>query len=263
MAVAQAERGVRPNNLPQNGRKPLYYEGLAGPEFAWFITSPVYRGIGVPLGDGSPVMAIPGLFGSDAYLVWTKDWLTRIGYHDYSSGISIANVDPDRHIDKTTGILEEIVERTGRKSYLIGHSLGGIYAKMIALSRPDLVRGIIALGSPFKGDPDKSVDPFIIGAGRRIIPQLRNPDQLKKRREELSKPLMQGIRLTSLYTKADGVIDWHSCIDTDPQAQNIEVPGTHTGLIWNPRVYEHIAHILASVPEKKLSTSLSSLGFAA
>ena len=35
---------------------------------------------------------------------------------------------------------------------LVGHSLGGIYAREIARAAPELVRSVITVGSPFAGD---------------------------------------------------------------------------------------------------------------
>ena len=40
--------------------------------------------------------------------------------------------------------------QTGRKVSLVGWSLGGIYARDLALQMPDMVRSVITLGSPFR-----------------------------------------------------------------------------------------------------------------
>ena len=48
--------------------------------------------------------------------------------------------------------LEEIHQRSGRTVSLVGHSLGGIYAREIARAAPELVRSVITVGSPFAGD---------------------------------------------------------------------------------------------------------------
>ena len=46
----------------------------------------------------------------------------------------------------------EIHAATGRKVSLVGWSLGGIYARDLALHAPDMVRYVVTLGSPFSGD---------------------------------------------------------------------------------------------------------------
>jgi|SRR3989344_4860414 len=245
MAVAQAERGVATGALHENGRKPLINEVRALGEFFNIQFHPIYYGIGVPHGDNSPVIPIPGLFSSDWHLIWQRSWLRRIGYQSYPSGINFANMYPDRHMREITGRIERIQRHTNRRVKLIGHSLGGIYAKLIALSRPDLIESIVTLGSPLNGNHDKSVDPIVLALGKTVIPLLRNPDEVGRRSRELSNRLPPGIGSTNIYSKGDGVVGWPSCIDPDPQATNIEVSGTHAGLIWNPQVYKHIATALA------------------
>ena len=54
----------------------------------------------------------------------------------------------------------------------------------------------------------------------------------------------EGVRQQAIYTKTDGVVDWRCCINDDPES-NIEVPGTHVGLAFNPRAYRQIAMFLA------------------
>ena len=41
---------------------------------------------------------------------------------------------------------------TGRKVSIVGWSLGGVYARDLALQAPELVRSVITLGSPFAND---------------------------------------------------------------------------------------------------------------
>ena len=50
---------------------------------------------------------------------------------------------------------------------------------------------------------------------------------------------------TSIYTKADGVVDWRCCLEDDDEA-NIEVRGTHVGLAFNAQVYRKVAEVLAA-----------------
>jgi pimeloyl-ACP methyl ester carboxylesterase len=51
-------------------------------------------------------------------------------------------------------VLRKANQKTGRKVILIGHSLGGIYARELALKSPDLVERDLARftreGSPWK-----------------------------------------------------------------------------------------------------------------
>lgn len=44
--------------------------------------------------------------------------------------------------------IETIAVKRGRKVTIVGHSLGGLMARGLAGRRPDLVDGIVTLGSP-------------------------------------------------------------------------------------------------------------------
>jgi hypothetical protein len=55
---------------------------------------------------------------------------------------------------------------------------------------------------------------------------------------------------TAIYTRADGIVDWRYCRTGDPKV-DVEVCGTHLGLIYNPTTYVRIAERLATVPRKR------------
>ena len=58
----------------------------------------------------------------------------------------------------------------------------------------------------------------------------------------------------AIYTKTDGVVDWRCCINDEPET-NLEVPGTHVGLAFNPQVYRHIANFLGKAQVKRRKTA--------
>ena len=39
---------------------------------------------------------------------------------------------------------------------------------------------------------------------------------------------------TCIYTKTDGIVEWHSCIDEGPLVECIEVDSSHCGIPLNP-----------------------------
>jgi hypothetical protein len=49
--------------------------------------------------------------------------------------------------------------------------------------------------------------------------------------------------LTSIYSKGDGVVRWENQIV--PEADCVEVTGSHVGLIFNRKAYRAIADALA------------------
>ena len=64
-----------------------WHEWLVGVELAFLRLSPLYWGYGVPHGDGSAVVLVPGFLGTDLYLTQFRNWLRRIGYEPFYSGI--------------------------------------------------------------------------------------------------------------------------------------------------------------------------------
>ena len=46
--------------------------------------------------------------------------------------------------------IAELHDTHGRRVTLIGQSLGGIYARLLARERPELIRQVITLGSPYR-----------------------------------------------------------------------------------------------------------------
>ena len=59
------------------------------------------------------------------------------------------------------------------------------------------------------------------------------------------------VRLTSIYSKGDGVVHWQSQVV--PHADCLEVTGSHVGLIFNRKVYRAVAVALA-LPELPATT---------
>jgi len=233
---------------------PLWREALLGIDWLSLRISAVYLGIGIPHGDNSGVVVIPGFMGSDQYLGDMYGWLGRIGYQPYLSGIG-RNADCPEVL---TMRLRETIDRahaeTGGKVHLVGHSLGGVIARGAATRWPHLVGSVTTMGSPFRG---VRVHPFVLQTAflvRGRIRQRRNGPSVMPNcySGECACEFVASVRQNfpaampklSLYTKTDGVVDWRCCINED--GTDVEVPGTHVGLAFNPQAYRHIANFLAA-----------------
>src|SRR5437879_3684374 len=130
----------------------LWTEALFGAEILILHATPVYYGLGVPRGDGSAVVIIPGFLGTDLYLTELHAWLGRIGYRPYFSGIGINAECPNLLIQRRLNqTIDQALAETGRKIHLIGHSLGGVIARSLAGQRPKDVASVITLAAPFPG----------------------------------------------------------------------------------------------------------------
>src|SRR5687767_9087540 len=140
---------------------PLWREGLMGLEAASLLRSPVWRGTGLSRGEGRPVLLIPGFLAGDNSLGLMTHWLRGLGYRTKSAGIR-ANIDCSASVtDALEARLECIYDKTGQRAAIIGQSRGGIIARALAVRRPDLVSGIVTMGSPTKSM--LQVHPVVLG----------------------------------------------------------------------------------------------------
>ncbi|MGD0435250.1 MAG: alpha/beta fold hydrolase [Bryobacteraceae bacterium] len=242
----------------------MWQEALFGVEVLLLRAAPAYYGFGVPRGDDSAVVVIPGFLGTDLYLMEMYAWLRRIGYRSYFSGIGLNAECPNLLIQrKLNATLDRARAETGRKIHLIGHSLGGIIARSAARQRPDEIASVITLGSPFRGNVVHSRvlraaemvrDNILQTHGPGVLPDCYTGRCTCNFLDSLKRDLPESITQTAVYTRSDGVVDWQYCI-TDNPALDFEVPGTHVGLAFNPIVYDIIAKRLAAAAEAGARTN--------
>jgi len=230
-------------------------EALFAVEAALLHAAPVYYGLGVPRGDHSAVVVIPGFLGTDIYLMEMFAWLRRIGYTPYFSGIGLnaecPNILIQRRLNDT---LARAKKETGGRIHLIGHSLGGIIARSVAAQRPSDIASVISLGSPFRGTVmHRSVlraaefvrDMIKQEHGDSVLPACYTGQCTCNFLGSLRRNLPVRIAQTAIYTKSDGVVDWRYCMTGNPNV-DVEVSGTHIGLAFNASVYSIMAERLAA-----------------
>jgi triacylglycerol lipase len=233
----------------------IWKEALFPADLLLLHSSPVYYGLGIPRGDGSAVVLVPGFLGTDAYLSQLHSWLGRIGYRPYFSGIGLNAECPNLLIQRR---LNESIDRaradTGRKIHLVGHSLGGVIARAVAGQRPDDIASVISLASPFRGTV---VHPTVLKAAetvRKHILEEHGPGVLPTCYtghctcaflSSLRRDIPVCVAQTAIYTRNDGITDWRYCM-TGVDGNDFEVAGTHIGLAFNASAYSIIARRLAS-----------------
>ena len=128
---------------------PIWKEALFAADLLLLHSSPVYYGLGIPRGDGSGVVLVPGFLGTDAYLSQLHSWLGRIGYRPYFSRIGWNAECPNLLIrQRLNESIDKALLETGAKIHLIGHSLGGIIGRAVADQRPNDIASVITLASP-------------------------------------------------------------------------------------------------------------------
>ena len=105
---------------------PILNEALFALDLVLLHAAPLYYGVGIPHGDGSAVVLIPGFLCPDVYLAPLHEWLRRIGYKPFFSGIGVNTECPNLLISRQlNATIDRAIAKSGRKIHLIGHSLGG------------------------------------------------------------------------------------------------------------------------------------------
>lgn len=255
--MASPEVGSHIPTVPQRTETSKHIPPLERELFGFLIElqllrlSPIYRGVGVEQGHGQPVMVIPGFLGSDLYLDPMNRWLTRCGYQTLPSHISNFGDSIGHNIESLLATIRKTHHDQGTKTILIGHSLGGEIAFYLQKTHPDLVGMTITLGSPLVGNPQDSTHPIVWNQFRNLVPEDPRAREMTSIIQD-NNHLPEDAKFFSIYTRQDGVIDWRACLH--PQATNIEVHGTHSGLAWNAEVFTVIAQLLAKscVPQKSM-----------
>jgi pimeloyl-ACP methyl ester carboxylesterase len=208
-----------------------------------------------------PVVLVPGFLAGDGTLGLMSRHLRGLGYRTYRS-LMRANVGcTSAASEALERRLESIATRRGRKVTVVGHSLGGLIARGLAGRRPDLVEGVITLGSPMlapgAAHPLLLLDLKLLtlvqraGLGRLMGEDCTSGQCARTSWEQSQVRLSREVAFTSVFSRRDGIIDWRSCLD--PQATAVEVTTSHLGMAFDPAVLDVVTATLAANRQARLS----------
>jgi pimeloyl-ACP methyl ester carboxylesterase len=236
---------------------PIWRERRIIEELAVLRRHPLSAGIGLPRGDGLPVFLIPGYLAGDPLFEPMARALRAAGYRPASSGVRLNVGCASAMFGPLEARLEALVARTGgQRAFVVGQSRGGGFAKWLGVRRPDLVAGVVTLGSPLL-DPLALnllmlVNVGLVGAlGTLGLPGLLSTSCLRPEGccapvwRELARPLPEDVPFASIYSRSDGVVDWRACLD--PHARHVQVESSHCGMLFNVEVMQAIGAELAAV----------------
>jgi pimeloyl-ACP methyl ester carboxylesterase len=149
--------------------------------------------------------------------------------------------------------VEAMHARYDRRVAVIGHSRGGHFARALAARRPDRVSHAISLGADLQQMIGISAPTrYAVAAARLGMRATRRARDQRCLALDCSCGFtrsftadfpVERVRMTSIYSKGDGVVLWRGCIV--PYADCVEVTGSHVGLIFNRKAYRAIAAALA------------------
>jgi pimeloyl-ACP methyl ester carboxylesterase len=244
---------------------PLWRESRVPIELAKLVRSPIYKGEGVPDAGGQSVLLIPGFLAGDDTLAFMTRWLRRTGHRTRKAGFR-SNIDCSAvTVERLEERVEAMAEAKGQKVAIIGQSRGGAIGKVIAVRRPDLVSGLITLGSPLVDPlgihPLVHMQVYAVGTlGTLGMPGFfkhtcKWGDCCKTFWEDLKAPVAPGVGFLSVYSRSDGVVKWKNCLD--PAATHLEVHTSHNGMAMHPETFRAVAGALAAFRGEKVDRPLT------
>ena len=239
MAAVSLEPATKSERIAPPSKLWLVLEARAvGELLTTLALRPLLRRL--PRGDGHPVLLLPGFLASDVSTRPLRAFLRDLGYWSHRWNLG-RNLGPQGDLERRlSDRLGEVYERHGRAVSLIGWSLGGVYARLLANREPERVRSVITLGAPFAIDTraNNSWRLYEWITGQRLDEIA--PDKLADVRRTPPVPT------TAIFSRTDGVTAWQSALQPEgPLAESIDVPGSHLGLGFNPLVFYAIADRLA------------------
>ncbi|KOV88294.1 alpha/beta fold hydrolase [Nocardia sp. NRRL S-836] len=215
------------------------------------VRHPVWRNADPGQGRGVGVVLAPGFGAGDVSLAPAASWLRARGYRPVSARVGFTVGCTTELLDRLMRSVENHAERTGGPVVLLGQSRGGGLARLAAARSPELVLGLVMMGSPVL-DP-LGAHPNVMRIARFLtrlsaagLPGLLDADCFtgpcyEANIESMTKPLQ--VPAVSIFSRADGVVPWELC--QDPYADCVEVSSTHTGMGFDPQVYQVLGPRLA------------------
>lgn len=181
-------------------------------------------------------LLVPGFGAGELTLEPLRRYLLSRGRHTQHWGLGINSGDPERDSQRLIARIEKIADQYQTIS-LVGWSLGGVIAREVARTRPDLIKQVFTLGTPVIGGPTYTLAAGYWGksACHDIAKKIRHLDETLP----ITRPLV------AFFTKNDGVVSWPACVDLySTNVRHFEVNASHWAIGFNWHVWEKIYEML-------------------
>ncbi len=214
--------------------RPIWNELRKRRELRSLQESALWQGEGMPEGNGRPVLLVPGFLASrtsaDAleHILTQAGWVARQAKLGRNFGPAIDAIATMREL------AQELIDETGQRVSIVGHSRGGQFGRVLAVQNPEMVEQVIPVGSPLRTKypkylvvkiPAEVLDKaWRVGAFGYTNPHHEDYVDLLR-----YAPFPESVRMITVASKVDGVIDWRLTLDTAAEA-SIYVESSHQGL---------------------------------
>lgn len=169
-------------------------------------------------GNGQTVLLVPGFLTGDWSMTRLAAFLRSLGYHVVLPGI-VLNLGPTA---KSLAKLDALFLRlaANQKIFVIGQSLGGVFARTLARRYPEHTLGVVTLCTPIRFPVVTPLEPFV-----RALSPLHDPAWVAQR-GDVARAL--DVPVAAIYSERDGIVDWRQCLDNSASCENIRIDGPHT-----------------------------------
>jgi pimeloyl-ACP methyl ester carboxylesterase len=242
------QRGNQRGNRRWNRRFALAEGPRVLSEIASLLTTAPFL-YNAPRGDGHPVLVMPGFGAGDRSTRVIRGFLGSRGYksHQWNLGTNLGPMMSDLPRQLATRLDEVYADNGNQSVSLVGWSLGGVYARLLAQLFPDKVRQVITLGSPFatSSRPNSTHD-STHGFARSIKDVPLEQISSNNLRQLAGEPL-SSTPSTAIFSKTDGIVPWKIASQQPSHiSENIEVYSSHLGLGFNSAVLYALSDRLAN-----------------
>jgi triacylglycerol lipase len=204
---------------------------------------------------GMPVLLVPGMGCPHSMLAPMAGWLRWMGFQPRIVAPHHGLGCGEASVAAVLQALEEITGNGRRKAVVLAHSRGGQFARVAAVRAPDLVAGLITLGSPtasvFGVRPRLALPLVVVGVLGTIAScsvvgiSCLVGGCCRQVRRDLTEVLNPNVRYLSVFSRCDGAVNWRSCLD--PSARLHEVLCSHDAMVYEPAVMDLIEEELATL----------------
>ncbi len=181
-------------------------------------------------GEGRSVLVLPGIGRGDRQTARFRAALDKAGFRSAGWGLGV-NIGPTRSLlAGAAARLKAVAAVHGRVS-IVGFSMGGLFARWLALEHPECVRSVVTVCSPFRNPLESLWLP---------LPPLTFlwPDA-PSLAARIAGPLP--VPSTCLYTRRDGIVAWRNCFDPCAPQDSFEIQGAHVTMAIDQQVLSIVA----------------------
>ena len=200
------------------------------------------------------VLLVPGFLDDGGSLEPLAHRLEHAGHRVHRANLG-RNIDcTEQMTQRLEARVADVADTVGSPLVLVGHSRGGMLAKVAAVRHPERIAAVIAVGSPLASPHDITIVLRLVKLGLRRLSRLGVPGLLDdclfgsccdRFYRDLASPPPAGVELISIGSPSDGMVA--SSATRDPDARFVTVEASHTGLVLGPAGIEAIEDVLAAL----------------